>query len=54
MHKIDAREAEIATLKIEEIPLVSMALRSGRQSDQLQFNAPTSNEVAMIFLNENR
>ena len=52
MHEIEAREVEIATLKGEGIPLVNMALRRDRQSDQLRFNASASNEVAMIFVNE--
>src|SRR5277367_1134074 len=32
--------------------MVNMALRRDRQSDQLRYNAPTSNEVAMVFVNE--
>ena len=32
--------------------MVNMALRRDRQSDQLRYNSPTSNEVAMVFVNE--
>ena len=32
--------------------MVSMVLRRDRQSDQRRYNAPLSNEVAMVFVNE--
>ena len=52
MNETEVREDEIAILKGEEILLVNTALRRDRQSDQQRFNRPTSNEVTMIFLNE--
>ncbi|XP_063794712.1 LOW QUALITY PROTEIN: uncharacterized protein LOC134949961 [Pseudophryne corroboree] len=36
----------------EQVPVVSMALRRDRHSDYRRYNTPTSNEVAMIFVNE--
>jgi len=32
--------------------MVNMVLRRDRQSDKRRYNAPTSNEIAMIFVNE--
>src|SRR5258705_11837063 len=36
----------------EVMPMVSMVLRRDRQSDQRRYNRPLSNEVAMVFVNE--
>ena len=45
-------EAEIAILKEEEIHLVSLSLRHYCPSNQCRLNAPTFNEMNMIFVNE--
>lgn len=52
MHEIERREAAEAAVTGLQIPVVSMAFRRDRQSDQRRYNAPISNEVAMIFVNE--
>ena len=52
MREVEMRESERARQTGEEIPVVSMALRRDRQSDQRRYNSPTSNEVAMVFVNE--
>ena len=36
----------------EELPVVNMVFKRDRQSDRRRYNAPTSNEIAMVFVNE--
>ena len=36
----------------DESSYITMALRHDRQTDERRFNAPTSSEVTMIFVNE--
>lgn len=52
MRNVEAREYALAVQRGESIPLVSMILKRDRQSDTRRYNAPTSNEVAMVFVNE--
>lgn len=52
MREVETREVQRATQTGEKMPLISMSFRCDRQSDQLRHNASTSNEVAMIFVNE--
>jgi hypothetical protein len=52
MHEIETRESEEAIQTGQQIQIVSMALRRDRQSDQRHYNVPTSNEIAMVFVNE--
>lgn len=52
MHEIEQRETEEAKRSNLEIPVVSMALRHDRKSDPRRYNAPTSNEIAMVFVSE--
>ena len=52
LHQIAKREAYNASERGQRIPVVSMALCRDRQSDPRRCNAPTSNEVAMVFCNE--
>ena len=52
MHEIESREAQNAAQLGLTIPTVSMAFYRDRQSDQRRYNAPTSNEIAMVFVNE--
>jgi len=54
MREIEAQESEHVFQAGNDIPMVSMVLRSDRQSDQRRYNySPTSNEVTMVFVNEN-
>ena len=51
MREIEAKEVQCAA-ETGEVVSVSMVLRRDRHSDQRRYNAPTSNEVAMVFVNE--
>ncbi|GBN65479.1 hypothetical protein AVEN_3451-1, partial [Araneus ventricosus] len=35
----------------EDVPVVNMVFRCYRHSDQRRYNAPTANEIAMVFVN---
>ncbi|GBL78182.1 hypothetical protein AVEN_42757-1 [Araneus ventricosus] len=35
----------------EDVPVVNMVFRRDRHSDQRRYNAPTANEIAMVFVN---
>ncbi|KII68454.1 hypothetical protein RF11_10812 [Thelohanellus kitauei] len=48
---VEAQELKRASEAGEHIPVVSMILKKDRRSDQRRYNAPTSNEVAMVFVN---
>ena len=52
MREIVMETEEEAIIAGEEIPVVNMVFRRDRQSDQRRYNAPSSNEVAMIFVND--
>src|SRR5258705_1526779 len=52
MREIEAQKTLCAVQAGEQIPVVSMVLRRDRHSDQRRYNAPLSNEVAMVFVNE--
>lgn len=51
MREMQAKEVRQARARGEEIPVVNMAFKRDRRSDQRRYNQPTSNEVAMIFVN---
>ncbi|XP_037049075.1 uncharacterized protein LOC119083457, partial [Bradysia coprophila] len=52
MHEVQQRETELAAARNENVPIVHMVMRTDRQSDERRYNLPTSNEIAMIFVNE--
>ena len=52
MREVEAQAARQAVQAGDHIPVVSLVFRRDRQSDQRRYNAPTSNEVAMVFVNE--
>jgi hypothetical protein len=52
MREVEAQAARQAVQAGDRIPVVSLVFRRDRQSDQRRYNAPTSNEVAMVFVNE--
>src|SRR5258705_13596173 len=52
MREIEAQETQCAVRAGKQIPVVSMVLRRDRQSEQPRYNAQLSNEVAMVFVNE--
>ncbi|GBN94980.1 hypothetical protein AVEN_9901-1 [Araneus ventricosus] len=35
----------------DDVPVVNMVFRRDRHSDQRRYNAPTANEIAMVFVN---
>lgn len=50
MREVEARHAQEAIAAGQEPPQISMLFRRDRQSDQRRYNAPSANEVAMIFV----
>lgn len=52
MREIEERETSAAVLANNPAPLVSLIFRRDRQSDKRRYNTPTSNEIAMVFLND--
>lgn len=53
MRTIQEREAAEAVRDGREIPVVHMVMRRDRELDSIRFNLPTSNEIAMVFVDEN-
>lgn len=52
MRDVEKRAAEQALQAGEEVPLVNMVLRRDRRFDKRRYNAPTCNEIAMVFVND--
>lgn len=52
MREVENQNAAISITTGLPPPSVSMIFRRDRQSDQRRFNTPTSNEIAMIFVND--
>src|SRR5258705_5522252 len=52
MKEIEQRERVRAEEEGRTVPIVNMVMRRDRQSDQSCYNATTSNEVAMVFVND--
>ena len=52
LRAVQRAEEMKAILENRSIPVVNMALRRDRHSDQRRYNAPTSNEIAMVFVND--
>jgi hypothetical protein len=52
MRDVEKRAAEQALQAGEEVPLVNMVLRRDRHFDKRRYNAPTCNEIAMVFVND--
>ncbi|XP_063781333.1 LOW QUALITY PROTEIN: uncharacterized protein LOC134929683 [Pseudophryne corroboree] len=52
IRNIHKQQVQLAAETGQQVPVVSMALRRDRHSDYRRYNKPTSNEVAMIFVNE--
>ncbi|XP_063800227.1 uncharacterized protein LOC134968624 [Pseudophryne corroboree] len=52
IRNIHKQQVQLAAETGQQVPVVSMALRLDRHSDYRRYNKPTSNEVAMIFVNE--
>lgn len=53
MREIHELEAELDQQSGQQVSVISMAFRNDRQSDQRRYNAPFSNEIAMVFVNDN-
>ncbi|XP_021953572.1 uncharacterized protein LOC110850450 [Folsomia candida] len=52
MREIEAEESRQAIQRGDDIPVVIMAFRRDRRLDQRVYNEPRSNEVAMVFVND--
>lgn len=52
MRNIHEREAQQTLRTGQRILIVSMTFTRDRQSDKRRYNAPTSNEIAMVFVND--
>lgn len=52
LEEVEAEERVRAESNNLEVPRVSMIFRRERNSDQRRFDAPTVDEVAMIFRSE--
>lgn len=52
LREIEERERLQAIANRQLIPVVNMVIRRDRQSDQRRYNLPNSNEIAMVFVNE--
>lgn len=52
MREIHELEAELDQQSGQQVSVISMAFRNDRQSDQRRYNAPFSNEIAMVFVND--
>lgn len=52
MREMEAEAVQQALIAGDEVPVVNMVFRRDRQSDQRRYNAPSSNEVAMVFVND--
>lgn len=50
IREIEERERATAERENKSIPVVNMVMRRDRQSDQRRYNMPTSNEIAMVFV----
>lgn len=50
MREIEAKHSEEAIAAGQEPPQISMLFRRDRQSDKRRYNAPSENEIAMIFV----
>src|SRR5258705_11267155 len=52
MQEIEQQERVRAEEEGRTVPIVDMVMRRDRQSDESRYNAPTSNEVAMVFVSD--
>src|SRR5277367_5278029 len=52
LREVEERATREASEVGEEIPVVNMVFRRDRHSDQRRYNAPNSNEIAMVFENK--
>src|SRR5277367_1607241 len=52
LREVEARATREAREVGDEIPVVNMVFRRDRHSDQRRYNAPNSNEIAMVFENK--
>lgn len=52
IREIEERERVTAEREQRSVPVVNMVMRRDRQSDQRRYNMPTSNEIAMVFVND--
>ena len=52
MREVETHAVQEAEDSGQQIPVINMAFRRDRKSDQRCYNAPTGNEVAMIFVND--
>ncbi|GBL99521.1 hypothetical protein AVEN_68798-1 [Araneus ventricosus] len=51
LQKVESRVISESNEAGEEVPVVNMVFRRDRLSDQRRYNAPTANEIAMVFVN---
>lgn len=52
LREIEERERLKSIVNKQAIPVVNMVIRRDRQSDQRRYNLPNSNEIAMVFVDE--
>ncbi|GBN43321.1 hypothetical protein AVEN_249303-1 [Araneus ventricosus] len=51
LREVESRVFSESNEASEDVPIVSMFFRRDRHSDQRKYNAPTANEIAMVFIN---
>ncbi|GBM27573.1 hypothetical protein AVEN_97087-1 [Araneus ventricosus] len=49
--EVESRVIAESNEACEDVPVVNMVFRRDRHSDQRRYNAPTANEIAMVFVN---
>ncbi|GBN94954.1 hypothetical protein AVEN_264462-1 [Araneus ventricosus] len=51
LREVESRVIAESNKAGKDVPVVNMVFRCDRHSDQRRYNAPTANEIAMVFVN---